>query len=325
MERPKTVEKRVSSFFERFWLLFGVLLTLVALVIGLLSYFTLGKKTEVAAQVLACDELTTYHPELEAEFTYADEEVTHLWKLRVQFVNSGDNTIVGEGNQANIISEGLNFMFPEGTRVLRAEEETDTFEGSIVQTNSNEFQIQFSQWRSGEYIIGSFYVASEQPLAVAPCPTAPTRDLIDGDIIIEDLTERGPEEQISLIDRLPTGISIFGKIMGGSATGTLALILFFILIWAWMDTVKKFTWKKRYLSSFLSYLDKIEPALSKSMKRRYKNAPEKLPHGLWANFEGKRARWSMAFPGKVATITLTILSVSAIFGLSCLLLMLFPA
>jgi|GEM_PF-2108315 len=324
MEKSNKVERRVSSFFERFGLVLGIVVGLVALVIGLLSYLAMGQKTEIAAQVLACDELTTYHPELEAKFIYAGEEVAHLWKLKVKFVNSGDKTIVGMGNQANIIGEGLNFMFPEDTKILRVEEEADTFQSDVAQLDVNKFQIQFSQWRSGEYMISSFYVASEQPLAVDPCPAALNRDIIDGDVVVQDLTKERPSEQMSLIDRLPRPMSLSGKIMGGISAGVLTLLFIITLIWAWIDTVKKFTWEKRYLSSFRSYLDHIEPALSKSIKRRYENAPETLPDNLWANFEGKKASWSLDFPNKPAGTVITIILAFAVFGLSCLILMLFP-
>jgi len=280
-------EKRGWMLFGRFWLFFSIFVGLVALVIGLLSYF--GKeKAEVTAQVLACDELTTYHPELEAKFTYAGEEVMHLWKLKVNFVNSGDKTIVGEGNQANILGEGLNFVFPDGTRVLRVEEETDTFECSIVQTNSNEFQIQFSQWRSGEYMIGSFYVASEQPLTVDPCPAVPSRDIIDGDTIVENLTEKGPEERMSLIDRLPTGMSMFGKIMGLVILAIFAIVGVIFVGTGWKPALRLRKWKARNLGSFIKYLDQVEPPLSDEDKQGFKKQPYRLPEELWANFEGEK-------------------------------------
>ncbi|GAG56603.1 unnamed protein product, partial [marine sediment metagenome] len=301
VKKSSRVEKRVSSLFERSGLVFGIVLTLTALVIGLLTYFTLEQKTEVAAQVLASDELTTYHPDMEAKFTYEGEEVTHLWKLKVRFVNSGDKTIIGTGNQSDLVGNGLNFVFPDDTRMLRIEKETETFQSNVVQVKPNHFQIQFSQWRSGEYSIVSFCVASDKWLETHPFPSVPTtdsvptRDIIDGDVFIDDLTERRPLEQITFIDRLPRVVSIAGKIMGGISAGLLVLGLLIILIWAWMDTFKKYMWKRQYLSSFRIYLNQVEPKISKSKKILYMEYPESLPDGLWTKFEGKKAIWRLAF------------------------------
>ena len=179
-ERGKfeTTEKRIRAAYSKF----GMVSMVVGLVALLATVVSVGivlraEKTEVAAQVLANDELTMYPAvaELKGYFTYADEEVAHLWKVRVKFVNSGDKTVIGMGNQKNILGEGLNFVFPDDTRILRIEEESETFQSNVEQMEQNHFQIQFSQWRSGEYRIESFYVASDYPLNENPCPTTTTR------------------------------------------------------------------------------------------------------------------------------------------------------
>lgn len=280
-------EKRGWLLLDRFGLFFTIVLGVVMLVIGLIAFID-TEKAEVTAQVVTCDELTTYHPELEAKFTYAGEEVAHLWKLGILFVNSGNKTLIGAGSQSNILSDGLNFVFPDNTRILRAEEGTDTFEGGIVQTNPSEFQIQFSQWRSDEYIIGSFYVASEQPLDVAPCPTAPSRDIIDGDIIIENLVDTGVEKETSLIDRMPTGIPMFGKIIGILILAVCAVAWFILVVIGWKPVLQLRKWKTLNLESFSNYLDEVEPPLSEKDKRMFKKRPYRLPEKLWANFKGKR-------------------------------------
>ena len=142
-------------------------------VILILAIMLIPEKTEVTAQILSCGELTKYSPiaELKGHFTYAGEDVAHLWKLTVKLINSGDKTIVGEGNQKNIIGEGLNFVFPDDTRILNIEEEANTFQSTITQPEPNQIQIQFRQWRSGEYSITCFYVASDKPLDADPLPT----------------------------------------------------------------------------------------------------------------------------------------------------------
>lgn len=320
--------ERKEIVFPRFGMWFGVTLSLIAVVLTVVSvYFGIrAEKTEVAAQVLASDELTTYHPELEAKFTYAGEEVRHLWKLKVRFLNSGDKTIVGEGNQSNILGNGLNFAFPDETRMLRIEEEADTFESDIVQTEPNRFQIQFRQWRSGEYSIVSFCIASDKPLDPDPFPTVPNRDIIDGDVVVQDLTERRPEERMFVVDRLPIPISMMGKILGGVITGIIALALVIFVVWAWKDSLPVFKWKRQYLSNFFDYLDQIEPKLSRQAKEEFKKRPYELPEQLWAKFEGEKVPSKrLVFDNITEAIGFTIGPLLLAFGLTCLILMLIPA
>lgn len=324
----ETTEKRIRTAVSSRFVTVGVVVSVLALIATIVGVIIVlrSEKTEVTAQVLACDELTKYSPvaELKGSFTYLGEEVAHLWKLKVKFINSGDKTIVGVGSQTNVLGEGLNFVFPDDTRILKIENEADTFDSNIMQPKSNQLQIQFSQWRSGEYRIESFYIASDYPLDENPCPTTTTREIIDGNVVIQDLTEERPHERLSVIDRLPRVISTPGKIIGGVSAGGLALAFIIILAWAWMDTVKKLMWKRRYLSHFRVYLNQVEPKISKRRKRLYMEMPEVLPDELWTTFEGKKAGWSTGFSDKSTATIVTAILIFVAVGLSCLILMLFP-
>jgi len=322
--------KRREHGFPKFGMDFGLFVSSIALVLTVASvvFVIRAEKTEVAAQVLSCGELTKYSPvaELKGHFTYAGEDVAHLWKLTIKFVNTGDKTIIGQGNQKNIIGDGLNFVFPDGTRILNVEDEATSFQNTIVKPNLNSCQIQFLQWRSGEYSITSFYVASDEPLDADPLPTALTRDIVDGDIVIEDLTERRPQEPMFVIDLLPRTVSMAGKILGGIVAGLIVIGVMVIVVWGWMDTIRKFMWKGRYLSSFLNYLGKVEPRLSKSEKEIFKGNPDRLPDGLWSGFEGRKFPVSgVEFDSRLEVALVTIGSLVIVFGLSFLVLMLFPA
>jgi len=325
----ETAETRIRTAYSKFGVftlvvgLFALVATIVGVVVMLRT-----EETEVAAQVLSCGELTEYSPiaELKGHFTYTGEDVAHLWKLTVKFINSGDKTIVGEGNQKNIIGEGINFVFPDDTRILNIEEEVNTFQSTITQPEQNQIRIQFSQWRSGEYRIISLYVASDEPLDADPLPTAPARDIIDGDILIEDLTERGPLELITMIDRLPRPISLAGKIIGGVSAGLLATILIIMVPWSWKESVPFIMWKRRYLSSFVNYLDHAKPKLSNYRKQRYTSTPYVAPKTLWANFDGPEVPPETPMFKSIANgILITAIFVGVAFGLVSLILMLFTA
>jgi len=327
LETAETTIRTAYSKFGVFNWLVGILAVVVAIV-GL-AIMLIPEKTEVTAQVLSCGELTEYSPiaELKGHFTYAGEDVAHLWKLTVKLINSGDKTIVGEGNQKNIIGEGINFVFPDDTRILNIEEEANTFQSAIMQPEPNQIQIQFRQWRSDEYSITCFYVASDKPLDADPLPTTPIiRDIIDGDVIIEDLTETRPEERISLIDRFPRPISITGKVIGGIFAGVLAIIFVIMVPWGWKDAVPLMMWKRQHLSNFLNYLDQVEPKLSEQRKQALKKRPGRLPREFWPKFKGPKVPLKSPMFDSIATgIALTLVFLVIAFGSISLILMLFPA
>ncbi len=325
----ETAEKRMRIAYSKFGMV-SVVVGLLALVVAIVGVVIVlpSEKTEVTAQVLASDELTKYSSVagLRGSFTYADEEVTHLWKLRIQFVNSGDKTIIGTGNQANILDEGLNFVFPDDTRVLRIEEEASTFQSTIVQPKPNHVQIQFSQWRPSEYTIISFYVASDEPLDADPLPTIPIiRGIVDGDVLVQDLTEEIPRERISMIDRLPEALITPGKIIGGIYAGLGVIILIIVMPWGWRDSLPLIIWKRHHLSAFVNYLDQVEPKLSNYRKERFSSKPHKVPEKFWANFDGPKApSKTPMFDSIAAGTVVTLMSLVAAFGFVSVVLILIP-
>jgi len=209
--------------------------TILALVFPIAIYLIqrASGETEISAQVLSNDELTLYAPEAElnARFSYAGEDVAHLWKTEVRFTNSGYRTVVGKGSVKNIISdEGLNFVYQENTRILRVQEIDENFEAKLIQTGENNFQVQFSQWRANEYVLAWFYVASEEPLTVNPLPSVTEREIIDGNVVIEDLTKKEIGKRRYAIDVVLKCYARYGKIMGGVLNGAVIIVLFGLLL-----------------------------------------------------------------------------------------------
>lgn len=164
------------------WL--GILIALVAMlatVLGLFFQFR-PKRRELTAQVSASDELTSVAniPGLTAQYTYMSKEVDHLWKVAVSFINTGDQTIVGEGPQKTLIHDAVVLAFPESTEILNIEEEAKDFPITVAKEDSDHFQLKFSQWRVGESVTLSFYVSSSKPIAAPLLPIVETRDIVDG-------------------------------------------------------------------------------------------------------------------------------------------------
>jgi len=330
----ETAEKTIRTAYSRFGVVSMVigLLALLGTIIGVVIVLR-SEKTEISAQVLASDELTTYHPELEASFIYAGEEVEHLWKIKVRFINSGDKTIVGLGDQKNILGDGLDFFFPDETRILRLEEEADTFHSTIIQPEANRMQIEFGQWRSGEYSIVSLCIAADEQLDADPFPGIRDRDIIDGMVIIEDLTERRPTEKTAIIERLPVGLSTSGKIIGGIIAGGVALATIIFIFWAWIESIPRMKWKRRHLDNFVKHVERIKPRIPIEDRRLLKKAPflvhameSELPEGFWDKFQGpKPPEGSEAFDNLRGLFSATLIGFLFLFGCISLLLVVFKA
>jgi len=249
-------------------------------------------ETEISAQVLSNDELTLYasEAELNARFSYAGEDVAHLWKTEVRFINSGYGTVIGKGSMKNIISdEGLNFVYPENTRILRVQEIDENLEAKLIQTGENNVQVQFSQWRANEYVLACFYIASEEPLSVNPLPSVTEREIIDGNVIIEDFTKKEVGKRRYAIDVALKGFARYGKIMGGILDSVLIIVLFGLFLGGWIGYIRLSSWKKKYFEGFLKHLPKIKPPLGKELIDFYIKHPDTTPADCWEDFKGKKS------------------------------------
>ena len=271
--------------------------TILALVFPIAIYLIqrASGETEISAQVLSNDELTLYAPEAElnARFSYAGEDVAHLWKAEVRFINSGYRTVVGKGSMKNIISdEGLNFVYPENTRILRVQEKEENLEAKLIQTGENNFQVQFSQWRANEYVLACFYIASEESLSVNPLPSVTEREIIDGNVIIEDFTKKDVGERRYAIDVVLKGFARYGKIMGGILSGLLIIAIFVTILGGWIGYIRISSWKKKYseeVSKEVSeHLSKISPLITKEEMNYYLVEPDMIPAKFWKGFKGKK-------------------------------------
>jgi len=321
-------QKKKALIFKKLTKTIGILIPVVASLIGIITYLLQigSKKLEVTAQILSNDELTLYAPEAElnARFTYAGEDVSHLWKTRVRFINSGNKTIIGMGNQKNIIGDGgLNFAFLDGVKILNIQEEDDSFDASIVKTDISKFQIQFVQWRPNEYISICFYAASEKELKKNPLPVSVGREIIDGDLRTEDLTIRRGIRKKRMIDYLPGSVSLFGRILGLAMLAVIGFIAFFGTYKEWSQYFSIKKWFNEYSDKFADYLNNMKPPPSEENKKIFMKEPWRLPPRYWKDFEGgkecpspdiiKNAKTGIVFTAIMTLIALGVLSIISTF------------
>lgn len=304
--------------------------TILAFVFSIAIYLIqrASGETEISAQVMSNDELTLYAPEAElnARFAYAGEDVAHLWKTEVRFINSGYRTVVGKGSMKNIISdEGLNFVYPENTLILRMQEKDENLEAKLIQTGENKFQIQFSQWRANEYVLACFYIASEEPLSVNPLPSVIEREIIDGNVIIEDLTKKEVGKRRYAIDVALKGFARYGRIFGGIINGLAIIVLSVIFLGGWIGYIIISSWKKKYSEEALKHLSKIKPSLGKELIGLYIKNPDTIPADCWEGFKGKKSPSKLQiFDDLKDALSASVVLIILLIGFLSLLLSIIP-
>lgn len=248
-----------------YWKLFerlGVIIALVAslaTVIGLLLQIR-SEKRFIELQIVSADQLTRLPSVngLNGQFTYNNIPVTDLWRLRIQFINSGDATLIGEGAASSLMTRTIPISFPSSVTILNASSETGSFY-NLTQSGPNTIEIGFSQWRPGEAFETIIYLSSKSVLTSPPMPTVATRPIIGGDIRMVDLTAKNVRQPQAAIDYLPPPLALVGKILGGMIGLTFGLVAFiWLVIVSPIGYVRAQVWKIKYSDAFQKHLDKLQ-------------------------------------------------------------------
>ncbi len=102
------------------------IIAVVGIVLSFFFFSTGQSKPELTLQAISNDNLTI-QPDitgLQGNYTYFREPVAHLWKVKISIVNTGNQTLVGEGSQSDVLGDKIDFQFPEGVEILRASNKT---------------------------------------------------------------------------------------------------------------------------------------------------------------------------------------------------------
>lgn len=220
--------KRLFSFPS----ILGAAGLIAAVVLGLIAIQP--DTTELTVEVISSEELTlpTTVEGLIGQYTYRNEEVEHLWKVRLDFTNTGTQSIIGQGPSSNLLYGDITFEFPSDTEILESEVELDETGSVITISSGNTFKLNFDQLRRRETLIVSFFVSAEQIYEQFPYISVRGRPIIDGEVLITTSVEKKVEPRTSLLDRfnLPHALGVGIRLIGLILIASIALLsgLFFI-------------------------------------------------------------------------------------------------
>lgn len=187
------------KIFEKIQMFFGVLGTIVLIVLGILQFVNdRHKPTILEIKTISGIELTRplNVEHLSSTYLYFDSiPVEHLWQSSYVITNIGGTSLYGKGfDVKNIKGDALLFHLANCEKILSIE---------LIKTNAGiclqDKSLQFSQWRPNEYV--EIRIISDGP--TFPELQIDERDIIDGKVMYAkySLEERTIKKR--LVDNLP--------------------------------------------------------------------------------------------------------------------------
>jgi hypothetical protein len=224
---------QVIPFFRRHVGLFATMLIgLTGLILTILNL--LPETTELSYTVTRTS-LLTKQPAAEGlvgEYYFEDKQIEQLWQIEVELENTGDRTLVGQGQIANVLNEGIAAELPASYRVLRAEAYRNDPDVTVLLDGERGLTLSFAQWRSGEVVELALYVET----ALTSGGSSPeiifgSRQLVDGEIVRTLVSDATQARSSSLFDRFGGVPGTILRVLGSIVLGVLAFIsgVFFVL------------------------------------------------------------------------------------------------
>lgn len=268
--------------------------TIVAAVVTILGFlFTLKEdKKELSLQIIAIDKLiyVSKLPNLKAYFLYNEKKIDDLASLKFKITNSGTITIVGDGPKKDLIGKGINLVVPDYLKILDYKVDDNSLNAFVEVTEKRRITIKFSQWRTSESITLTLYLSGNKKENYEPKVYTEDRDIIDGNIIIED-KKSFEMRKFRYIDRLISRESIeVGKIIGYFSLILIYIFPILLLLESIKDMYRLVKWKKNNFVKFSKYVEDTKTILPNEKIKIIKN-PRELSKENWKNFDGE------PFPG----------------------------
>jgi len=275
--------------------IFVFLVSLIAAIITIIVFvFPTQERIKMSVSYVSFENLTdenrSKEPELNAVYYYKGETIDHLWKVRVNFENTSNKTIIGRGSQKNIIPDTITLNVKKGCRLIDKKLVHTDFAHNMQIINNDLVSIGFDQWRSGEAMDYFLYIQIPEGLpkdANDILSQPESRQIIDGDIFFNlSLESEGKDKLVTSF--LPSKVKKIIYIVAIGYLGVTILVLFIIIFCIVIDFVRKKQWLKINIDEYKKFLStKVEEGTQEYNK--YLKRPDKF----WdkyssSDFQGKK-------------------------------------
>lgn len=178
--------------------------------IGIITVYQFTKTDKIEIEIKTIDKTQlTKTPDIDAltvEYKYQDSIVKNLWKMRYVILNVGSKTIIGKGDNKNIILENLSISFNDSVKILSVYIGEKNFPVIILDDKIDKnLNLNFKQWKKSEFI--DITVIVENLGIHPPVVTIDERDIIDSKIIYSKFNPNELNDKRKKIDYLPKGVS----------------------------------------------------------------------------------------------------------------------
>lgn len=291
----------------------GVIVTLTACVATIGGfYFQIRQANPRIDVILQSNQNLTYLPQipqLKADFRFDERPVRDLWQSRLTLLNSGRKTIIGEGQQKNIVRDAIVLGVSKGFNLLQLQTESADFSTVVKKIDESHFSISFLQWRRNETINLTVYLERTDRNIPAPSFLSEDRHLIDGDIVFLDASILRSRQPKTLLDHLnPTIAAMFRGCVLAILSGVAALS-----VWACFMETREYLgaheWRRRYFGQFKEMVIKEFPTKMDEILA----APFSAPREVWKKFSPEPKTKNTLSEGKTLNYAIFVLVVLLLF------------
>ena len=233
--------------------------------------------------IVARNALLTEVPEAEGlvgEYYFEDLRIEQLWQLEIRVVNTGNRTLVGQGQIANVLGSGLAAEVPAQFRILRADMYRNDPVASVVLDGEQGLVLSFAQWQSGEVVELVLYVEAILLTTTAePELTFAERQLVDGRVIRGPTTGDDQLRRTTLLDSSGGASAAAVRVIGSAILGLLAVVsgtTLFLFCKDFSTGASAATEVAEYSNAVSKWLSE-HPELDEDIQERLQAATGRLP------------------------------------------------
>jgi hypothetical protein len=263
----------------------GVIIAIIAGIATIFSIYLQSSENKpiIEIKTISSDKLTNL-PNLDglnANYTYKSKPVRSLWKLHYIISNIGNKTIIGEGNNKNIIKNNIKFSLGNNFKILELSN-SDKNKHIKIKTNENLITFSFLQWKQNENINLIIYVEQLNNKGI-PILITNDREIINGEVKYSSLLDEINNDELALFYKLPQLLQNILWWLSIIIFGFIVIILPFVWISSFLDYINFKKWKREHKETYNQFITKLieENHLEEHLK------PNDLPDELWEQYQFK--------------------------------------
>lgn len=296
------------------------LLGILGIVLGIITaiYVIYHESFEEKNPIMQLSVLSTSHPTtmskvdgLLAKYKFKNRNVSDLWIEELSITNVGSTTLIGKGEQKNIIDDSLSFYIRRPFHFLsQIQANGDCGDVTYYLSNDTTVSMKFIQWRPKEHVTFKLYIEGDTSDAQGPVFSMNDRQIMNG--IVKYLSAGDTDKNKLIKDSFENqaAISTVGLISSGFFGGCLLLLPYFIF-----DLIRSFVrYKKWSVANHDNYKLKVNTLVEEEKLKEFVK-PTELPNYYWKMIDIERPKGNVDKVSElILLVFIMLLAAVAAFG-----------